>query len=264
MYRWIFLERMMKMEIQTFNFENQQVRTIEFKNEPWFVANDVTTILGLSNTTVALQRLDEDERAKYNLGRQGMTNIVNEYGLYNLVLASRKPEAKQFKRWITHEVLPAIRKHGAYLTPDKLEEALLNPDTLINLAIQLKQEREGRLIAEQRVNELTPKASYYDKVLSNKALVTITVIAKDYGMSGKAMNALLHELGVQYKQGTTWLLYARYQKNGWTHSDTVMITDKDGNEKAVLNTKWTQKGRLGLYELLKRKGYLPVIERETA
>lgn len=252
------------MEIQTFNFENQQVRTIEFKNEPWFVANDVTTILGLSNTTVALQRLDEDERAKYNLGRQGMTNIVNEYGLYNLVLASRKPEAKQFKRWITHEVLPAIRKHGAYLTPDKLEEALLNPDTLINLAIQLKQEREGRLIAEQRVNELTPKASYYDKVLSNKALVTITVIAKDYGMSGKAMNALLHELGVQYKQGTTWLLYARYQKNGWTHSETVMITDKDGNEKAVLNTKWTQKGRLGLYELLKRKGYLPVIERETA
>ena len=252
------------MELQTFNFENQQVRTIEFKNEPWFVANDVTTILGLSNTTVALQRLDEDERAKYNLGRQGMTNIVNENGLYNLVLASRKPEAKQFKRWITHEVLPSIRKHGGYLTEQKLEEALLNPDTLINLATQLKQEREGRLIAEQRVNELTPKASYYDKVLSNKSLVTITVIAKDYGMSGKAMNALLHELGVQYKQGTTWLLYARYQKNGWTHSETVMITDKDGNEKAVLNTKWTQKGRLGLYELLKRKGYLPVIERETA
>ena len=252
------------MELQTFNFENQQVRTIEIENEPWFVANDVTTILGLSNTTVALQRLDEDERAKYNLGRQGMTNIVNEYGLYNLVLASRKPEAKQFKRWVTHEVLPTIRKHGAYLTPDKIEEALLNPDTLINLATQLKQEREGRLIAEQRVNELTPKASYYDKVLSNKALVTITVIAKDYGMSGKAMNALLHELGIQYKQGTTWLLYARYQKNGWTHSETVMITDKDGNEKAVLNTKWTQKGRLGLYELLKRKGYLPVIERETA
>ncbi len=252
------------MELQTFNFENQQVRTIEIENEPWFVANDVTTILGLSNTTVALQRLDEDERAKYNLGRQGMTNIVNEYGLYNLVLASRKPEAKQFKRWVTHEVLPTIRKHGAYLTPDKIEEALLNPDTLINLATQLKQEREGRLIAEQRVNELTPKASYYDKVLSNKALVTITVIAKDYGMSGKAMNALLHELGIQYKQGTTWLLYARYEKNGWKHTEAVMITDKDGNEKAVLNTKWTQKGRLGLYELLKRKGYLPVIERETA
>ena len=249
------------MELQTFNFENQQVRTIEVENEPWFVANDVTTILGLSNTTVALQRLDEDERAKYNLGRQGMTNIVNEYGLYNLVLASRKPEAKQFKRWITHEVLPTIRKHGAYLTPDKIEEALLNPDTLINLATQLKQEREARLIAEQRVNELTPKATYYDLVLANKSLVTITVIAKDYGMSGKAMNKLLHELGVQYKQGSTWLLYAKYQKTGWTHSETVMIKDKNGNDKAVLNTKWTQKGRLGLYNLLKENEILPLIER---
>ena len=249
------------MELQTFNFENQQVRTIEVENEPWFVANDVTTILGLSNTTVALQRLDEDERAKYNLGRQGMTNIVNEYGLYNLVLASRKPEAKQFKRWITHEVLPTIRKHGAYLTPDKIEEALLNPDTLINLATQLKQEREARLIAEQRVNELTPKATYYDLVLANKSLVTITVIAKDYGMSGKAMNKLLHELGVQYKQGSTWLLYAKYKKTGWTHSETVMIKDKNGNDKAVLNTKWTQKGRLGLYNLLKENEILPLIER---
>ncbi|CAI3329349.1 phage antirepressor KilAC domain-containing protein [Enterococcus cecorum] len=249
------------MELQTFNFENQQVRTIEVENEPWFVANDVTTILGLSNTTVALQRLDEDERAKYNLGRQGMTNIVNEYGLYNLVLASRKPEAKQFKRWITHEVLPTIRKHGAYLTPDKIEEALLNPDTLINLATQLKQEREARLIAEQRVNELTPKATYYDLVLANKSLVTITAIAKDYGMSGKAMNKLLHELGVQYKQSSTWLLYAKYQKTGWTHSETVMIKDKNGNDKAVLNTKWTQKGRLGLYNLLKTNEILPLIER---
>lgn len=249
------------MEIQTFNFENQQVRTIEFKNEPWFVANDVTTILGLSNTTVALQRLDEDERAKYNLGRQGMTNIVNEYGLYNLVLASRKPEAKQFKRWITHEVLPAIRKHGAYLTPDKLEEALLNPDTLINLAIQLKQEREGRLIAEQRVNELTPKATYYDLVLQNNTLLSITKIAKDYGWSGTKMNHFLHENKVQFKQGDTWLLYQKYADKGYTQSKTNIV---DGGKKTVMHTYWTQKGRLFIYELMKSKGYLPVIERETA
>lgn len=249
------------MEIQTFNFENQQVRTIEFKNEPWFVANDVTTILGLSNTTVALQRLDEDERAKYNLGRQGMTNIVNEYGLYNLVLASRKPEAKQFKRWITHEVLPAIRKHGAYLTPDKLEEALLNPDTLINLATQLKQEREGRLIAEQRVNELTPKATYYDLVLQNNTLLSITKIAKDYGWSGTKMNHFLHENKVQFKQGDTWLLYQKYADKGYTQSKTNIV---DGGKKTVMHTYWTQKGRLFIYELMKSKGYLPVIERETA
>ena len=266
---WMFLERMMKMmEIQTFNFENQQVRTIEIENEPYFVGKDITEILGYSNSRDALYKhVDEEDKLTSQIATSGQNRnmvVINESGLYSLILSSKLPNAKKFKRWVTSEVLPSIRKHGGYLTEQKLEEALLNPDTLINLATQLKQEREGRLIAEQRVNELTPKASYYDKVLSNKALVTITVIAKDYGMSGKAMNALLHELGVQYKQGTTWLLYARYQKNGWTHSETVMITDKDGNEKAVLNTKWTQKGRLGLYELLKRKGYLPVIERETA
>lgn len=267
---WMYSERMMKMEIQTFNFENQQVRTIEIENEPYFVGKDVASVLGYAKPENAISNHVDDEDKTTTLIQGTGSNykskavVINESGLYSLILSSKLPNAKKFKRWVTSEVLPAIRKHGGYLTEQKLEEALLNPDTLINLATQLKQEREGRLIAEQRVNELTPKASYYDKVLSNKALVTITVIAKDYGMSGKAMNALLHELGVQYKQGTTWLLYARYQKNGWTHSETVMITDKDGNEKAVLNTKWTQKGRLGLYELLKRKGYLPVIERETA
>lgn len=258
------------MEIQTFNFENQQVRTVEIENEPYFVGKDVAAILGYSNTRKALiDHIDVEDKKdgvtiRDSIGRNQNAVVINESGLYSLILSSKLPNAKKFKRWVTSEVLPTIRKHGAYLTPDKIEEALLNPDTLINLATQLKQEREARLIAEQRVNELTPKATYYDLVLANKSLVTITVIAKDYGMSGKAMNKLLHELGVQYKQGSTWLLYAKYQKTGWTHSETVMIKDKNGNEKAVLNTKWTQKGRLGLYELLKRKGYLPVIERETA
>lgn len=148
------------------------------------------------------------------------------------------------------------------MTPAKIEEVLTDPDTIIQLATQLKQEREGRLIAEQKVNELTPKATYYDKVLSDKSLVTITQIAKDYGMSGRAMNRKLHELKVIYKQGQTWLLYAKYQKTGWTHSETVMVPKKDGTEKAVLNTKWTQQGRLGLYELLKSNGIIPLIEQD--
>lgn len=255
------------MEIQTFNFENQQVRTVEIENEPYFVGKDVATILGYSNTRKALiDHVDVEDKKdgvtiRDSIGRNQNAVIINESGLYSLILSSKLPNAKKFKRWVTSEVLPTIRKHGAYLTPDKIEEALLNPDTLINLATQLKQEREARLIAEQRVNELTPKATYYDLVLANKSLVTITVIAKDYGMSGKAMNKLLHELGVQYKQGSTWLLYAKYQKTGWTHSETVMIKDKNGNDKAVLNTKWTQKGRLGLYNLLKENEILPLIER---
>lgn len=140
------------------------------------------------------------------------------------------------------------------------EEVLLNPDTIIKLATELKTERERRSIAEQRVNELTPKASYYDLVLSNESLVTITQIAKDYGMSGQAMNHKLHDLGVIYKQGNTWLLYSKYQRTGWTHSETIMVDKADGTQKAVMHTKWTQKGRLGLYELLKRHGILPLIE----
>lgn len=256
------------MEIQTFS-NNLFDLTVKTENgEALFDVETVARSLGFTQTKSGKEYVRWETVNKYlrkYLSQEvGKNDYISEPMVYKLAFKANNALAEQFQDWLATVVLPAIRKHGGYLTQEKIEEALLNPDTLINLATQLKQEREGRLIAEQRVNELTPKASYYDKVLSNKALVTITVIAKDYGMSGKAMNALLHELGVQYKQGTTWLLYARYQKNGWTHSETVMITDKDGNEKAVLNTKWTQKGRLGLYELLKRKGYLPVIERETA
>lgn len=252
-------------ELQLFNFHDKQVRTLSIKGEPYFVATDVTKILGLTNTTVALSRLDDDERSKFNLGRQGQTNIVNEYGLYELILASRKSEAHEFKRWITHEVLPTIRKHGAYMTEQKIKEVLLNPDTIIQLATELKEERTGRLIAEQQVHELKPKATYYDKVLQSKGLVPITLIAKDYGMSGTAMNNLLHELKVIYKMGSTWLLYAPYQSLGWTSSQTFVVDKPDGTQKTIMQTKWTQQGRLGLYGLLKsKKNLVPVIERTDA
>lgn len=187
---------------------------------------------------------------------------ITEPEFYKLAFKASNDVAEKFQDWVATEVLPSIRKHGAYLTDKKLEEVLLNPDTLIKLATELKAEREGRLIAEQRVNELTPKASYYDLVLKNESLVTITQIAKDYGMSGREMNAKLHDLKVQYKQGSTWLLYSKYQKTGWTHSDTIVVDRTDGTKKAVMQTKWTQKGRLGLYELLKNNGVLPLIERD--
>lgn len=187
---------------------------------------------------------------------------ITEPQFYKLAFKASNDVAEKFQDWVATEVLPSIRKHGAYLTDKKLEEVLLNPDTLIKLATELKAEREGRLIAEQRVNELTPKASYYDLVLKNESLVTITQIAKDYGMSGREMNAKLHDLKVQYKQGSTWLLYSKYQKTGWTHSDTIVVDRTDGTKKAVMQTKWTQKGRLGLYELLKSNGVLPLIEQE--
>lgn len=254
------------MTPQLFKFKDQQVRTVTIDDEPYFVGKDVANILGYSNGSRDINvHTDEEDRLKYQISTAGQMReqtVINESGLYSLILGSKLPQAKEFKHWVTSEVLPAIRKHGAYMTPAKIEEVLTDPDTIIQLATQLKQEREGRLIAEQKVNELTPKATYYDKVLSDKSLVTITQIAKDYGMSGRAMNRKLHELKVIYKQGQTWLLYAKYQKTGWTHSETVMVPKKDGTEKAVLNTKWTQKGRLGMYELLKSNGIIPLIEQE--
>lgn len=258
----------MTNEVQVFNFNGNETRVVEIDGQPWWIAKDVCDILELSNPTVAIAELEEDERAKYSLGRQGEANIINEPGLYSLVLRSRKPEAKTFKRWITHEVIPAIRKHGGYLTPQKVEEVLLNPDTIIRLATDLKAEREKNNALkvqnarqEQIINELKPKADYTDKILQNRGLVTITQIAKDYGMSGEAMNALLHELGIQYKQSDQWLLYAKYQSMGYTHSHTIDIVRSDGRPDVKMNTKWTQKGRLFLYNKLREHGCLPVIER---
>ncbi|MCI2960655.1 phage antirepressor [Pediococcus pentosaceus] len=266
--------------LQNFNFEGNDVRTVLINDETYFVGKDVAEVLGYGSTNKAIREHVDDEdkmgcqngtpSITDNLGRKQKPTWINESGVYSLIWdASRqsknkqiKQKASQFKHWVTNEVLPSIRKHGAYMTDEKIEEVLLNPDTIINLATQLKNERESRLIAEQQVKEFQPKVSYYDKVLSNDALMTISLIAKDYGMSGVSMNKLLHKLGVQYRQVGTWLLYAKYQRTGWTHSETKMVPRKDGTEKAVLNTKWTQKGRLGLYELLKANGYLPLIEKE--
>lgn len=256
-------------ELQIYKYNDSEIRTVEKDGGLWWVLKDVCDVLGLSNPTMIANRLDEDERAKFDLGRQGETNIINESGLYNVILRSEKPEAKNFKRWVTHEVLPSIRKHGAYMTEKTLEEAILNPDYLVKIVTALKEETDKRKAIEaksqaqeQIIAELKPKADYTDRILQNKGLVTITQIAKDYGMSGYKMNKLLYELGVQYKSGGgQWLLYSRHQAKGYTHSHTVDIKRSDGTHDIKMETKWTQKGRLFLYEKLKKSGYLPVIEQ---
>lgn len=270
----IFMRYKKMNELTQFKFEDSGVRVIEKDGAPWFVGKDVADILGYTRLQKAVNdHVDPEDKceeivnisqASQNGTRSELTLLITESGVYSLIFNSKMPNAKKFKHWVTSEVLPTIRKHGAYMTNEKIEEALINPDTIIKLATQLKYERENRLVLEQRVNELQPKASYYDKVLQSKTLVPISVIAKDYGKSGQAMNSLLHQLKVIYKQGRTWLLYAKYQKSGWTHSDTIVITLNNGTQKAILNTKWTQKGRLGLYELLKQYDVLPLIEKNGA
>ncbi len=253
----------MSTKIQVFENNNIKLPVKEVNGEIYFDAEAAAIGLGIcQEKNGATYARWERIQKLLNSPQVGKGDYITEPQFYKLAIKANNPAAEKFQDWVTSEVLPAIRKHGAYMTDHKIEEILSDPDTIIKLATELKAEREGRLIAEQRVNELTPKASYYDLVLKNESLVTITQIAKDYGMSGREMNAKLHDLKVQYKQGSTWLLYSKYQKTGWTHSDTIVVDRTDGTKKAVMQTKWTQKGRLGLYELLKNNGVLPLIERD--
>ncbi|WP_406710413.1 phage antirepressor KilAC domain-containing protein [Trueperella pyogenes] len=250
--------------IQTFAHERfGQVRTISADDETWFIAADICQALELSNPSVAVSRLDDDEKAKFNLGFSGgATWCVNEPGLYALIMASRKPEAKAFKRWVTHDVLPSIRRHGLYA----IEELVTNPDALLEVLRAYADEKRKNheltsqnLAQAQALAEAKPKLSYYDMVLQSKDALPITVIAKDYGLSGRKLNQLLHELGVQYKQSGLWLLYAEHAGNGYTDTKTHVIDE--GNHTRI-HTYWTQKGRLFIYDLLKNQlGLLPVIEQ---
>jgi prophage antirepressor-like protein len=246
-------------------FDDHELRIIEKDGEAWFVGKDVAETLGYSDTSGALKKhVDNEDKLTRQIddsGQKRTVYVINESGLYSLVLKSKMPDAKKFKRWVTSEVLPSIRKHGAYMTNETIEQALLNPDTLIQLATNLKEERTQRLIAEQRVNELQPKADYYDSILKNKSLMTISIIAKNYGMSATKMNELLHDLGVQYKQSKTWLLYGKHQDKGYTHTEMIGVK---GSENLKPSTKWTQKGHIFIYELLKKNGILPLIERKEA
>lgn len=176
---------------------------------------------------------------------------------------------REERNWITHDVIPSIRKHGAYMTEDVLKKSIENPDFLIGILQNLKQEQETRKKLEleaakqkQLIGELQPKADYVDTILHSKATVYTSQISKDYGMSAKKLNKLLHELKVQYKVGDQWLLYANIQDCGYTHSETVPTQYKDGTPGPLkMITKWTQKGHLFLYNLLKSNGIVPMIEK---
>lgn len=244
--------------MQNFNFEHQNIRTVIINEEPYFVGKDVAEVLGYSNAPKAIRdHVDDEDKLgeRIVLSGQGReTIVINESGLYSLILKSKLPTAKKFKRWVTSEVLPSIRKHGMYAR----DELLDNPELLLDVVTSLKEEREKRLMAEQQVNELQPKATYYDLILQNDSLVSISKIAKDYGMSGVALNKKLHELGIQFKQGKTWLLYQKYASRGYTQSKTEIV---NGGKTSVMHTYWTQAGRLFIYDLLKTINIYPTIEK---
>lgn len=258
-------------ELQVFNnVEFGSVRTITLEGEPYFVAKDVAEILGYSNPRDAINKhVDEEDKgvAKCDIlgGKQELT-VINESGLYSLILSSKMPNAKRFKRWVTSDVLPTIRKHGLYA----MDEVLANPDILINALLELKAERERTAnleaivaVQSQQMVEMQPKVSYYDVVLNCADLVAISVIAKDYGWSATKLNQYLQQKGIQYKQGgKIWLLYQKYAEKGYTSTKTHSYPGSNGGIHTKVHTYWTQRGRLFIYDLLKADGILPLVEQE--
>lgn len=190
------------MENKLMIFENEafgKVRTLNLNGEPWFVAVDVCSVLDLSNPTIAVRRLDEDERAKFNLGRQGDATIVNEPGLYTLVLGSRKPEAKAFKRWITHEVIPAIRKHGVYITDEKLKLFAEHPELLDALMKSLYAAHAENLRHRAERQTLLPKADYYDAFMDADGCTNLRTTAKELNVPERWFARFLQQTGFLYR-----------------------------------------------------------------
>lgn len=258
-------------ELQVFNSkEFGDIRTTEIDGKPYFVANDVARALGYKRPADAVTahcKGSVKHRYLTDGGEQEL-KVIPEGDIYRLTVRSKLPSAEKFEKWVFDEVIPSIHQYGAYMTEQTIEKALASPDFLIQLATKLKDEQTRRKEAEteirvkdQIIGELKPKADYYDEILKNPGLVTITQIAKDYGMSGKKMNRILHELGIQYKQSEQWLLYSGYHCLGYTQSEVTDIIRSDGTPDVKLLTKWTMKGRLFLYNKLKEKGIIPVIEQ---
>lgn len=252
---------------EIFNFQGQQVRTVTINGEPYFVGKDVAEVLGYQRADNAIRNhVDDDDKLTHQFSASGQKRnmtIINESGLYALILGSKLPQAKEFKRWVTSEVLPTIRKHGAYLTDSKIEEVLLSPDTIINLATQLKNERAEKEQLKIELEEARKQTSYLDLILQTKDQLTTTQIAQDYGMSASKFNQLLKDLRIQRKVNSQWVLYKQYLGKGYIASRTFEYIGRDDRCHSKITTVWTQLGRKFLYDVLKeREGILPLVEQE--
>ncbi len=241
------------------NEEFGEIRTIIINNEPWFVGKDVAEILGYANPSEALaEHIDIEDKLnsktlssfEVDLGQRGGW-LINESGLYSLILSSKLPTAKKFKRWVTSEVLPAIRKHGAYMTPQKIEEVILNPDTIIKLCQTLKQEQEKNKLLESDVKRMKPKEIFADAVAASEKSILIGELAKILKQNGIDIGAnrlfvWLRENGYLIKRkGSDW--NSPTQKSmemGLFEVKETAITHSDGHTSISKTTKVTGKGQI--------------------
>lgn len=237
-------------ELQIFNYNDKEIRTVKKGGDLWWVLKDVCEVLDLLNPTMIAGRLDEDERAKFDLGRQGDTNIINESGLYNVILRSDKPEAKKFKRWVTHEVLPSIRKHGAYMNEQTLEQALTSPDFLIRLAQELKSEKEARQKLEKQAAEDAPKVLFAKMVETAETSILIGDLAKFLKQNGinTGQNRLFEWMrghGYLVKNGASRNMPTqRAMEMGLFEIKESTTANPDGTIRLHRTTKVTGKGQV--------------------
>ena len=251
------------------NPEFGEIRTVEVNGEPWLVGKDVAQALGYSNTKDAVSRhVDTEDKRGSRFptpsGQQEMT-IINESGMYSLVLGSKLPSAKKFKRWVTSEVLPSIRKNGMYLLPkdypsalralaDSEEQRMALECT--NATLAAENERQAQVIAE-----FEPIRQYVDTILESPDALATSQIAADYGMSAQELNKILRDEGVQHKVNGQWLLYKKHMNKGYTKSKTFQFTHSDGRADTKLHTQWTQKGRLMIHNILESRGIVAMMDR---
>ena len=280
-------------------FKNEQfgeIRTAGTAESPMFCLSDVCKVLELDQVSRVKSRLNEAGVTSIKVGVQTGTKkdgtpsiqnidmtFINETNLYKVIMRSDKPQAEPFQDWVCGEVLPSIRKNGGYIAANGLsdEEIMARALDIAHKTIERKQienmalkkengeqkkeivrlESENvQLIAENQ--ELKNDKNYLDLIMRSKALLTVSQIAQDYGMSGKALNKKLADMGIQYSINGQWILYARYKDCGYVSSRSIDITRSDGRPDVVLHTEWTQAGRKFLYEELKKQGIIPMLERD--
>jgi prophage antirepressor-like protein len=274
----------MKNEIKVFDFENSQIRTVVINNEPWFIGKDVCVYFGDTNHKRSLSRIDDNDKQIVPIQTNGGTQnliVVNESGLYSLLFAMQPQKAnhtkgesdaypleiqgridklRKFKRWVTSEVLPTLRKTGGYIN---------NTQLFIDTYFSDVDDAQKSLIAncmnqisekQKQINLMQPKYDYCNEILTTENVVPITVIAKDYGMSATKLNQLLKDLDVQYKVGGVWVLKKKYANKGYTATKTG--TPENGGY-SYTHTYWTQAGRFFIYNLLKEHGIVPLVEQNN-
>jgi len=260
-------------QLQQFHSEEfGSLEIITIDGKPYFPATECAKILGYKNPQKAIRDHCKGVNESFTPSSGGVqrTKYIPEGDLYRLIVRSKLPSAERFERWVFDEVLPGIRKFGAYITSDTLDEMLRSPEFAKALMKKLSEERQKNAelteLAEElteltielteRVEEIAPKAQYCELILISKNVVPVGLIAKDYGMSAAAFNRLLHRLGVQYKLDGTWVLYQQFANCGYTQTKTYQIDER----VAAMHTCWTHAGRLFLYDFLKWYHILPRIE----